>query len=82
MSIISRYRYTVANYLDVWKNRGANSEFLETDETLSRSMELSFEELETTNPVAIKILTLFSFLDHRDLWYDLCLSAVEHTYPS
>ncbi|KAF3923686.1 hypothetical protein ABW20_dc0101488 [Dactylellina cionopaga] len=82
ISVISRYRYTVANYVEIWKNHGADSEFFETDEMLSRSLELSFEELETTNPIAAKVLTLFSFLDHRDFWYDLCLSATEDTYSS
>ncbi|KAE8331167.1 hypothetical protein BDV39DRAFT_201309 [Aspergillus sergii] len=24
---------------------------------------------------------MFSFLDHRDLWYDLCLTAIADTYP-
>jgi tetratricopeptide (TPR) repeat protein len=27
-------------------------------------------------------LTLFSFLDHKDLWYDLCFSVAEASFPS
>ncbi|KAG2005304.1 hypothetical protein GB937_008847 [Aspergillus fischeri] len=79
-SVISRYRYTVKDYLEAWRSRGADGEFLDVDETLSRSMELSFEELEMTDPMAAKILTLFGFLHHRDLWYDLCLGASDDKY--
>ncbi|PLB54793.1 tetratricopeptide repeat domain protein, partial [Aspergillus steynii IBT 23096] len=81
-SNISRYRYTVTDCLEAWTYRGTDSGFLGIDETLSRSMELSFKELELADPVAARILTLFSFLHHRDLWYDLCLGATEDTYPA
>jgi tetratricopeptide (TPR) repeat protein len=80
-SIISRYRYTVREYLELWKSRSDASEILGTDKTLYRSMELSFEELENSDPTAAKILTLFSFLHHRDLWYDLCHNASGEAYP-
>ncbi|EPS38213.1 hypothetical protein H072_7964 [Dactylellina haptotyla CBS 200.50] len=82
ISVVSRYRYKITEYVEIWKNRGADGELLGTDETLFRSMELSLQELEMANPVAAKILTLFSFLDHRDLWYDLCFTAIEDSYPT
>ncbi|KAK6357621.1 hypothetical protein TWF718_001929 [Orbilia javanica] len=75
VSSISRYRYTVAAYVKEWKKQESNGELLGGGESLSQSMELSFKDLETENPTAAKLLTLFSFLDHRDLWYDLCLGA-------
>ncbi|KAJ5688697.1 hypothetical protein N7462_003089 [Penicillium macrosclerotiorum] len=65
----------------MWKSRGDTTEVLGTDETLYRSMNLSLEDLERSNPVAAKILALFSFLDHHDLWYELCLNAVDDTFP-
>lgn len=80
-SVISRYRCTVGEYLEMWKSRSDAGEILGTDKALYRSMELSFERLENADPIAAKILTLFSFLYHRDLWYDLCHSATTDTYP-
>lgn len=65
----------------MWKSRGDTTEVLGTDETLYRSMELSLEDLERSNPVAARLLALFSFLDHHDLWYELCLNAVDDAYP-
>ncbi|PGH05123.1 hypothetical protein AJ79_06871 [Helicocarpus griseus UAMH5409] len=82
ISVISRFRYTVAEYIEQWNNHGHHDKLLGNDETLFRSTELGFEELEDTHPTAARILTLFSFLDHRDLWYDLCLSGTEDTYPT
>lgn len=81
-SVISRYRCSVKEYLEMWKSCSQASEIMRTDETLYRSMELSFEELEKADPIAAKILTLFSFLHHRDLWYDLCYNATDDTYPT
>ncbi|RHZ45995.1 uncharacterized protein CDV56_103477 [Aspergillus thermomutatus] len=61
-SVISRYRYTVKDYLENWRSRGSDGEFFGgADETLSRSI---------------------GFLYHQDLWYDLCFSAVDDTYPT
>lgn len=80
-SVISRYRCSVREYLEMWKSCSQAGEIMGTDETLYRSMELSFEELEKVDPIAAKILTLFSFLHHRDLWYDLCYNATDDTYP-
>lgn len=81
-SVISKYRCSVREYLEMWKSSSQASEIMGTDETLYRSMELSFEELEKADPVAAKILTLFSFLHHGDLWYDLCYNATDDTYPT
>jgi tetratricopeptide (TPR) repeat protein len=65
----------------MWKSHGDVSEILGTDETLYRSMELSLEDLESSYPVAANLLALFSFLDHRDFWYELCLNAADDTFP-
>lgn len=81
-SVISRYRCSVREYLKMWNNCSQASEIMGTDETLYRSLELSLEELEKADPVAAKILTLFSFLHHGDLWYDLCYNATDDTYPT
>lgn len=47
-----------------------------------RSVNLSFEELEKENPIASKVLTLFSFLHHQDLWYELLHNGSEEIYPT
>ncbi|KNG81171.1 tetratricopeptide repeat domain protein [Aspergillus nomiae NRRL 13137] len=80
-SVISRYRYEITDFLGIWKNREADSLFLETNKALCLCLDLSFHELETTNTVAANILSMFSFLDYGDLWYDLCLTATDDTYP-
>ncbi|KAL2864388.1 tetratricopeptide repeat domain protein [Aspergillus lucknowensis] len=82
MSVISRYRFPVREYLDLWKSHGDAGEILGPDQTLYRSMELCLDELERVDPVAANILTLFSFLDHSDLWYELCHHATGDTFPS
>lgn len=81
ISVISRYRLQISEYIETWKSRGDASEILGTDETLYRSMELSLEDLENSDPVAANILALFSFLDHNDLWYELCLNVIDETFP-
>lgn len=81
VSVISRYRLQVSEYLEMWEIGGDPHDVLGTDETLYRSMELSLEDLEKSDPVAAKILALFSFLDHHDFWYELCLNAAEDTFP-
>ncbi|PYH64519.1 tetratricopeptide repeat domain protein [Aspergillus vadensis CBS 113365] len=81
MSVISRYRLSVREYLEMWKGHNEACEVLGPDQTLYRSMNLSFEELENVDPTAAKVLTLFSFLHNRDVWYDICLDATGHIYP-
>ncbi|OQE31645.1 hypothetical protein PENSTE_c001G09300 [Penicillium steckii] len=81
-SVITRYRFTVREYLALWRSHSDASEILGTNKTLCRSLELSFEEIEKSDPIAANILTLFSFLHHRDLWYDICHNANEDTYPT
>ncbi|KAI2920847.1 hypothetical protein CBS147343_2536 [Aspergillus niger] len=81
MSVICRYRLSAREYLEMWKGHNEACEVLGPDETLYRSMNLSFEELESVDPTAAKVLTLFSFLHNRDVWYDICLDATEHIYP-
>ncbi|KKZ65542.1 hypothetical protein EMCG_08615 [[Emmonsia] crescens] len=82
VSIISRYRYSLSDYIEQWKNCSYNNGLLGTGEILFRSMEIGFDELEAASPIAAKILTLFSFLDHKDLWYDLCRNATNDTFPA
>ncbi|KAL4935078.1 hypothetical protein BDV06DRAFT_207710 [Aspergillus oleicola] len=80
-SVLSRYRFQIREYVGLWKSHGDVGEILGPDQTLYRSMELSLEELERVDPIAAKILTLFSFLDHNDLWYELCHNAYGDTFP-
>ncbi|KAJ5220309.1 hypothetical protein N7468_009513 [Penicillium chermesinum] len=82
ISVISRDRCTCSDYLDRWTSRDEAREVLGTNDTLYRSLDLSFEELEHADPIAAKILTLFSFLHHHDLWYELLHNASEDIYPS
>lgn len=80
-SVISHYRCTVNEYLETWKRRGQPPRISRTDDILSQSIALSFDELEKTAPIAARILTLFSLLHHRDLWFELCHNADENIYP-
>lgn len=80
-SFIAHYRCTVDEYLEMWKRRGQLPRIFGADDTLSHSLALSFEELEKTEPIAAKVLTLLSFLHHRDLWFELCHHADEDIYP-
>ncbi|KAJ5167143.1 tetratricopeptide repeat domain protein [Penicillium canariense] len=80
-SVISRYRFQINEYLEIWKSYSDASEILGTDQALYRSMELSLEELEKVDPIAANILALFSFLDHNDLWYEICHNATGDAFP-
>lgn len=81
ISVISRDRCTCSEYLNRWTNCEETREVLGSNDTLYRSVNLSFEELEKADPTALKILTLFGFLHHQDLWYELLYNGEEEIYP-
>lgn len=81
-SVISNYPLTVADYAQEWLKRKLDAEIITADRALLHSFELSFEELEHTSPLSAQLLMLFGFLDHRDMWYDLCLNATDEDYPA
>ncbi|CAI7589650.1 unnamed protein product [Penicillium glandicola] len=81
ISVISRYRLHPREYLEMQKEHNNASEVLGTHQTLYRSMELSLDELERSDPIVVKVLTLFSFLEHSDLWFEICYNAVENIFP-
>lgn len=80
-SVISSYHLSVRQYVEKWRTRQLYDEY-PANMALLRSFELSFEELEKTNPVAAKLLMLFGYLDHRDLWADLCFNATDDDLPA
>jgi tetratricopeptide (TPR) repeat protein len=80
-SSISRHHITTAHYIENWKKRGSSSELLGSSETHLRSFELAFEELLRQNPLTLKLLMLFSFLDYKDIWFELCLNFHESNHP-
>ncbi|RAQ46640.1 hypothetical protein AFGD_000007 [Aspergillus flavus] len=81
-SILSRHHYTAIEYLDKWKDHEIDENPTIISKYLFLPIEQSFRELESTDPIAAKVLTLFSYLDYKDLWYELCLIALEETYPT
>ncbi|RSL85524.1 hypothetical protein CEP51_003294 [Fusarium floridanum] len=72
---------SVRQYVEKWRAHQLYHEY-PTNMALIRSLELSFEELEKTNTAAAKLLMLFGYLDHRDLWADLCLNATDDDLPA
>ncbi|RTE70507.1 hypothetical protein BHE90_015099 [Fusarium euwallaceae] len=72
---------SVRQYVEKWRAHQLYHEY-PTNMALLRSLELSFEELEKTNTAAAKLLMLFGYLDHRDLWADLCLNATDDDLPA
>ncbi|GMF69105.1 unnamed protein product [Aspergillus oryzae] len=81
-SILSSHHYTAIEYLDKWKDHEIDENPTIISKYLFLPIEQSFRELESTDPIAAKVLTLFSYLDYKDLWYELCLIALEETYPT
>lgn len=79
-SVISQFYVSVRHYIDEWETRQLDYEHT-ANTTLAQSLELSFEELERTNQAAAKLLLLFGYLDHRDLWADLCQNASDDRFP-
>lgn len=65
---------SVSEHIERWKNKDG---FFPADDNdnLLRSLDISFDKLSQTHPIATKLLMLFSFLDHNDMWYDLCLNG-------
>ena len=80
-SVIYHYRCSAREYLEIWNKRSKTPNVPGTDEVLSRSLELSLDELERVEPTATKVLTLLSFLYHRDFWFELCYNGMEDIYP-
>lgn len=80
-SLISRHPQSISQYVEKWTNRALHDEGLSTQDALLHAFELSFEELQRRNPVSAYILMLFSFLDHRDMWYELCFNATDKSSP-
>lgn len=76
-SAMSQSLMPAAQYVEQWKRRELSYEYLSADEALVRSFEISFAELENSSPLAAKLLMLFGYLDHSDMWLDLCLNAVD-----
>lgn len=79
-SVLSRYPLSIPQYIQQWRQRRLGEEF-SVDKALYHSFEFSFEELEKTNSLSAKLLMLFSFLDHKDMWFELCLNITEHEHP-
>ncbi|CAI6334823.1 unnamed protein product [Periconia digitata] len=80
-SILSRYPQPVSQYVKRWNSRELEYGNLPAHTTITQALEVSFGELENTNPLAARLLTLFSFLDHRDMWYDLVREAKDSDFP-
>lgn len=80
-SVISNCPLTVPDYIEEWEKRQLDDETVTADRALLHSFEVSFEELENASPLSAKLLMLFGFLDHRDMWYDLGLNATDDDYP-
>lgn len=78
---MARNPQSVAQYVDKWKSRSLSNEALSTHDALLRAFELSFEELRKTSPMSANLLLMFSFLDHRDMWYELCLGMADESSP-
>ncbi|KAH7233738.1 uncharacterized protein BKA55DRAFT_695246 [Fusarium redolens] len=74
------FPFDVRYYLNKWRKRQLYNEH-PVNRTLYRSFELNFVELEKTDWMAAKLLMLFGYLDHRDLWLDLCVNATDRTFP-
>lgn len=66
-SILSRHHYTAIEYLDKWKDHEIDENPTIISKYLFLPIEQSFRELESTDPIAAKVLTLFSYFDYKDL---------------
>lgn len=80
VSVISHDHLSVKQYIEKWKTRQLYHE-QPTNQPLLQSLELSFDELKKTNWRAAKLLVLFGYLDHRDLWIALCRNAMGENLP-
>lgn len=80
-SVISQDHLSVQEYIAKWRTRQLHREQPASLPLLQSSLELSFDELEKANWKAAKLLMLFGYLDHRDLWIDLCRNCTGETLP-
>jgi tetratricopeptide (TPR) repeat protein len=65
----------------MWKERKLDDTLPLVEPTLVQTLNLCFEELESRDASAGRLLTLFGFLDHRNLSYDLVSKAESLSLP-
>lgn len=68
-SVMTQFCLSAAQYIEKWRMRQLDGEIIKIDYVLGQSFEMSFKTLRNTEPLAAKLLTLFGFLDHQDMWY-------------
>jgi tetratricopeptide (TPR) repeat protein len=69
------------DYVHMWKERKLDDTLPLVEPTLVQTLNLCFEELESRDVSAGRLLTLFGFLDHRNLSYDLVSKAESLSLP-
>ncbi|OQU98130.1 hypothetical protein CLAIMM_03955 [Cladophialophora immunda] len=82
ITYIRRRGVRVVDYINMWRERKLDDSLSVVDPALVHTMTLCFEELESRNATASKLLTLFGFLDHKNLSFDLCSKAESPDLPS
>jgi hypothetical protein len=71
----------VVDYINMWKERKLDDSLSLAEPSLVQTLTLCFEELQLRDANAANLLTLFGFLDHRILSFDLCQNAESPNLP-
>lgn len=71
----------VAEYCRNWRDGTQDVHINAESYELTRTIEMSFKNLELKDPNAAQALKLFGFLDHKDFWYDLFLGSKDFSCP-
>ncbi|KAI9146954.1 5'-methylthioadenosine/S-adenosylhomocysteine nucleosidase [Paramyrothecium foliicola] len=80
-SAMNYYPMSLAQYVKKWGRRELDREDNPMNSDLLRSFEISLEELVCVDALAGRLLKLFGFLSHVDLWFDTTPDANLDDYP-
>ncbi|KAK5463020.1 hypothetical protein LTS15_002732 [Exophiala xenobiotica] len=81
ITFIRKRGIRVADFLKMWNERTLDDTFTLIEPKLVQTLSLCFDELQARNPNAANLLTLFGFMDHRTLSFDLCLHGSSSELP-
>jgi len=82
ITYIHRRGVRVVDYVNMWKERKLDDSLSRVEPALVQTLTLCFKELESRKTNAARLLTLFGFLDHKNLSFDPCSKAESPDPPS
>ncbi|OAL20937.1 hypothetical protein AYO22_08357 [Fonsecaea multimorphosa] len=81
ITFIRKRGIRVTDFLKLWNERKLDDTFTFIEPKLVQTLSLCFDELKARDPNAASLLTVFGFMDHRTLSFDLCSHGASSDLP-